>query len=64
MFDHYASSFIKRQPLSGFSIALVGVTIHIGDILPIGVYDLETGRYRFNGPWFWNLLPISYCAAH
>ena len=31
----YASSFIKRQPLSSFGIALVGMTIHIGDSLPI-----------------------------
>jgi hypothetical protein len=29
----YASSLIKRQPLGGFSIALVGIAVHIGDRL-------------------------------
>jgi hypothetical protein len=31
----YASSFIKRQPLSGFSIALIGVTVHISQALSV-----------------------------
>src|SRR5262249_32897149 len=31
----YASSFVKRQPLGSFSIALIGVTVHIGDRLSV-----------------------------
>ena len=37
----YASSFVERQPVSGFSIALVGMTVHVGNALPVGIYYLE-----------------------
>jgi hypothetical protein len=37
----YAPSFIKRQALGSFSIALVGVAVHISDALLIGIYDFE-----------------------
>jgi len=49
----YASSFIERQPLAGFSIALVGMTVHTGQGLSVGVNDLEARVYGFNGPWCW-----------
>ena len=33
--------FIKCEALSGISIALVGMAVHVGDSLLIGVNDLE-----------------------
>ena len=41
----YAPSLIKRQPLSGLSIALVGAAIHVSDGLLISVYNFEARVY-------------------
>ena len=46
----YASSFIQRQPIAGLSIALIGMTVHIGEGLSVGINDLEARVYCFNGP--------------
>jgi hypothetical protein len=37
MFACYAPSFIKRQSLGGFSIALVGAAVHVSNGLLVGV---------------------------
>ena len=38
--------FIKGQPLSGFGIALVGVTVHIGESLPLASMTLKPASTR------------------
>jgi hypothetical protein len=37
----YASSFIKRQPLRGFSIMRIKMAIDIGKALTVRVHNLE-----------------------
>ena len=46
----YPSCLIERQPLRGFSIALVGVAVDVTEALAVCVENLEAAVQGFNGP--------------
>ena len=47
----YASSLIKSQRVGDSSIARIGITVHISEILPVGAYDLEARSGALFSSW-------------